>query len=131
MAQTTSWSPAPFATPPTRAPPPPLSRRRLGRFSPRENLLKKTLQQLMPGQHGAIEKNLFAAFDLNGREILHFQVAHLVGVVLGVEPDEFRLRECPGQRLETRPVFDAGVAPQGAHAGDAELLHARLDSANG
>ena len=69
-------------------------------------------------QHHAVEKLLAAARDADGREILDLELAHLLGIVLDVEPCELRLGEAPGEREEARPVFAAHVAPFGAQAGD-------------
>src|SRR5205823_4779336 len=64
----------------------------------------------------AAEKRLRAAPDQDGREVLDLQVAHLVGVVLGIEPGEAGLRKAPGQLEKPRPVLCAQIAPLGADA---------------
>src|SRR5688572_23941233 len=65
-----------------------------------------------------MEEHFVTARDADRREVLHLQVADLVGVVLDVEPAEFGAREALRQREEARAVLDAGVAPLGAQAGN-------------
>jgi len=72
----------------------------------------------------AAEKRLRAAPDHDGREVLDLQVAHPVGVVLGIEPGEAGLRKAPGQLEKSRPVLRAEVAPRGADARHLEFAAA-------
>src|SRR6266481_10011820 len=89
-----------------------------------EQLLQQALQEVMGRRLRAAEKRLRAALDQDGREVLDLQVAHLAGVVLGVEPGEAGLREAPGQLEKPRPVLRAEVAPLGADAGHIEFAAA-------
>ena len=70
----------------------------------------------MDRQLRPVEQHLLAARDADGGEVLHLQVADLVGLVLDIDPAELGLREFPGEREEAGPVVDAGVAPFGAKA---------------
>src|SRR5262245_14531472 len=73
---------------------------------------------LMVRKQRAMEEHVLAARDADRREVLDLQVADLVGVVLDVEPAERGIWEALRERHEAPPVFDAGVAPLGAEAGD-------------
>ena len=57
-----------------------------------------------------------AARHADRREILHLEIADLVGLVLDVDPAELRPGKFFRQREKSRPVFDAGIAPLGAKA---------------
>src|SRR5882762_6679715 len=114
-APTTSSSGGRSARPRTRA------RRRKPSSAPSrlffpEQLLQQALQEVVGRRLRAVEKRLPAALDQEGREVLDLQVAHPVGVVLGIEPGETRLREALRQLEKPRPVFRADIAPLGADA---------------
>src|SRR5882762_902867 len=92
-------------------------------FSP-EQLLQQALEELMGRRLRAEKKRLPAALDQEGREVLDLQVAHLVGIVLGLEPGEPGLRKAFRQREEARAVLGADVAPLGADARHLEFAAA-------
>src|SRR6267143_2118617 len=92
-------------------------------FSPKQ-LLQQALEELMGRRLRAAEKGLRAALDQEGREVLDLQVAHLVGIVLGIEPGEPGLRKAFRQREEARAVLGANVAPLGTDAGHLEFAAA-------
>src|SRR5712691_11900321 len=119
-APTTSSSGGRSARPPTRG------RRRKPSSAPSrlffpEQLFQQALQEVVGRRLRAVEKRLPAALDQEGREVLDLQVAHLVGVVLGIEPGEPGLRKAFRQREEARAVLGANVAPLGADAGHLEF----------
>src|SRR5450830_1212387 len=55
--------------------------------------------------------------DQQGGEVVDVEVAHHVGLVFDVDPDEERVRVARGQFLERGAVAAAGAAPQRAQAG--------------
>src|SRR5213079_1318146 len=114
-APTTSSSGGRSARPPTRG----RQRKRssaASRLSFPEQLLQQAPQEVVGRRLRAAEKRLRAAPDQDGREVLDLQVAHLVGVVLGIEPGEAGLWKAPGQLEKPRPVLCAQIAPLGADA---------------
>src|SRR4051812_22665795 len=123
-APITSWWAAPSARPPIRARPPPPSRRRLPLFSrPSEQLHEQPLEVRVNRQLHAVEQHLAIARDADRREVLHLEVADLVGLVLDVDPAEMHPRKLFAEREKARPVFHAGVAPLGAKAGNFDGGH--------
>src|SRR6185503_11601499 len=125
-APTTSWSGGRYATRKTREPLPKRSRRP-SPASSSNKLLEQPLQMLVVRQHHAVEERLAAAAHEDGRKVLDVDVLDGFGVVLDVDPAEFRARETLGHRQEPGTVGDAGIAPRGAKAGDEKFairLHA-------
>src|SRR5689334_9507210 len=93
-APTTSSSAGRSARPPTRARPPRRCRARSRLFSrPREELLQEPLEVGVEGEQGAVKNELVAARYADGGEVLDFQIAERVGLVLDVDPAELGLRE--------------------------------------
>src|SRR5207253_3672522 len=115
-APTTSLSAARFARPPTRAPRPRRSRRRLPLFSRSERFAQQPLEVRVDRKLHAVKQHLVAARHSDGGEILHLELADFIGLVLDVDPAEFRAGELLAEREEAGAVFDAGVAPLGAKA---------------
>ena len=65
----------------------------------------------MNGEERAVKQHLAVPRHADGGEVLDFQVADLVGLVLDVDPAEFRRGEFLRQREEAGPVLGAGIAP--------------------
>src|SRR6185503_6348437 len=110
-APTTSWSAGRSARPPIRAP-----RRRPSRTRSLRSIqrLDEAPQVLVLRGEGTVEELDAVALDQDGREVLHLPLAHLVGVVLDIQPAKARPRELLGEREETLPVGLAAVAPERA-----------------
>src|SRR5438067_6489563 len=85
-------------------------------FLPSEKLLQQPLEMRMDRQLRAVKQDFVVPRDADGGEVLHFQLADLVGLVLDVDPAELGLREFPGEREEPGAVVDTGIAPLRAKA---------------
>jgi len=72
------------------------------------------------GEQGAVKNELVAARYADGGEVLDFQIAERVGLVLDVDPAELGLRELLREGEKPGPVLDAGIAPFCAKAADDE-----------
>ena len=59
----------------------------------------------------AMEENFIPSRDADGGEVLDFELAHFVGLVLDIDPAELGAREFPGEREKPGPVLHAGIAP--------------------
>ena len=70
----------------------------------------------MHGEERAVKENLAVARHANGGEILDLEIAHLVGLVLDVDPAEAGVRKLRREREESRLVLGARIAPSGAKA---------------
>src|SRR5262245_17378292 len=92
-APTTSSSAGRSARRRTRARRPKRSSRRSLLFSRREELREQPLEMRMNRQLRAVKEHLAPSRDANRGEVLDFQVAHFVGLVLDVDPAELGLRE--------------------------------------
>ena len=73
---------------------------------------------IVVGEERTVEELGSVALDQEGRKILHFPLAHLLGVVFDVEPAKACARELLRQLEEPLPVRLAAVAPERAKAGD-------------
>src|SRR5712692_5847242 len=103
------------------------------RFSSNQ-LLEQPGEMLVPGKHDAVKQQLRAPPDFDRGKVLDLPLAHFLGLVLDVQPAELGAWKAFGEREKARAVLDAGVAPLGAQAGDAEFGAAhgpRLDFAHG
>ena len=78
--------------------------------------LHHAVRQAAVGQHRAEEGDMVLALDQQGGEVVDVEVAHHVGLVFDVDPDEERVRVARGQFLERGAVAAAGAAPQCAQA---------------
>ena len=65
-----------------------------------------------------VKQHLVAARHADGGKVLHFEIAHLVRLVLDIEPAKAHLREIGGEGKIPGAIFDAGIAPFGAKAGN-------------
>src|SRR5712692_7287755 len=86
-----------------------------------DQLFEQAGEMLVLGKHDAVKEQLRAPPDFDCRKVLDLPLAHFLGVVLDVQPAELGEWKAPGEREKARAVLDAGVAPLGAQANDAEL----------
>src|SRR5512138_896150 len=118
-APTTSWWGGRSARRRTRAPPPRRSRRPSPlSFLPSEELPEQPLEVRMDGEQRAVKQQALSVRHPDGGEILDFEVADFVGLVLDVDPAELGARKLLRERKEARAVLAAGMAPLGAKAAD-------------